>query len=98
MPNRVSKHVAKFRKLLATPYLSGFGAGNQRRGISGINKGTNDPGRGDLGCLQSGAGGTHMVTTKSPVELGVIAKAVELACHAPSLHNSQPWRWVVSKT
>jgi hypothetical protein len=39
-----------------------------------------------------------MVMTKSPVELGVIAKAVELACRAPSLHNSQPWRWVASKT
>ncbi|OBF93828.1 NAD(P)H nitroreductase [Mycobacterium sp. 852002-51163_SCH5372311] len=26
----------------------------------------------------------------------VIATAVELACHAPSLHNSQPWKWVAS--
>ena len=25
----------------------------------------------------------------------VIAAAVELACRAPSLHNSQPWHWVV---
>ncbi|MEM6108692.1 NAD(P)H nitroreductase [Mycobacterium sp. 050272] len=24
----------------------------------------------------------------------VIATAVELACHAPSLYNSQPWRWI----
>ena len=24
----------------------------------------------------------------------VIERAVELACRAPSLHNSQPWRWV----
>ncbi len=24
----------------------------------------------------------------------VITTAVELACHAPSLHNAQPWRWV----
>ncbi|WP_431239779.1 Acg family FMN-binding oxidoreductase [Mycolicibacterium aichiense] len=24
----------------------------------------------------------------------VIANAVELACRAPSVHNSQPWRWV----
>src|SRR5512135_1989137 len=24
----------------------------------------------------------------------VIRDAVALACHAPSLHNSQPWRWV----
>jgi hypothetical protein len=27
-----------------------------------------------------------------------ITTAVELACRAPSLHNSQPWRWVVSST
>lgn len=27
-------------------------------------------------------------------ESRVIREAVELACHAPSLHNSQPWRWV----
>jgi hypothetical protein len=24
----------------------------------------------------------------------LIREAVSLACHAPSLHNSQPWRWV----
>lgn len=24
----------------------------------------------------------------------VIRNAVTLACHAPSLHHSQPWRWV----
>lgn len=24
----------------------------------------------------------------------VITTAVELACHAPSLHNTQPWRWI----
>ncbi|MGB8389237.1 Acg family FMN-binding oxidoreductase [Mycobacterium sp.] len=28
------------------------------------------------------------------VDTEVIKKAVELACRAPSLHNSQPWRWV----
>lgn len=28
------------------------------------------------------------------VDLDVIKKVVELACRAPSLHNSQPWRWV----
>ena len=27
-----------------------------------------------------------------------ITMAVELACRAPSLHNSQPWRWVASST
>jgi len=31
-------------------------------------------------------------------DLGVIAAAIELACRAPSLHNSQPWRWVVCKS
>jgi hypothetical protein len=39
-----------------------------------------------------------MVMTKSTMDIGVIAKAVELACRAPSLHNSQPWRWVASRT
>jgi nitroreductase len=33
-----------------------------------------------------------MATTQLDVD--VIATAVELACRAPSLHNSQPWRWV----
>lgn len=28
-------------------------------------------------------------------DTSVITAAVELACHAPSLHNSQPWHWVV---
>ena len=36
-----------------------------------------------------------MVMTRTLVETAVITKAVDLACHAPSLHNSQPWRWVV---
>lgn len=33
--------------------------------------------------------------TRTLVENAVITNAVDLACHAPSLHNSQPWRWVV---
>ena len=28
----------------------------------------------------------------------VITTAIELACRAPSLHNSQPWRWVAGST
>jgi nitroreductase len=28
----------------------------------------------------------------------VVTTAVELACHAPSLHNSQPWKWVASNS
>lgn len=32
------------------------------------------------------------------VDLEVITSALELACRAPSLHNSQPWRWVVDST
>ena len=27
-------------------------------------------------------------------DFAVIQDAVQLACRAPSLHNSQPWRWV----
>jgi len=33
--------------------------------------------------------------TQATVDTQVIEKAVALACRAPSLHNSQPWRWVV---
>ncbi|CAM4085229.1 Putative NAD(P)H nitroreductase acg [Mycobacterium basiliense] len=32
--------------------------------------------------------------TQTTVDTAVIANAVGLACRAPSLHNSQPWRWV----
>ena len=39
-----------------------------------------------------------MVMTRTAVDIGVIAKAVEVACRAPSLHNSQPWRWLASST
>src|ERR1700761_4177750 len=28
------------------------------------------------------------------VQTEIIKDAVSLACQAPSLHNSQPWRWV----
>ena len=30
------------------------------------------------------------------VDTEVIKNAVQLACRAPSLHNSQPWHWVVA--
>jgi hypothetical protein len=36
--------------------------------------------------------------TQTMVDTGVITRAVELACRAPSLHNSQPWRWVADST
>jgi len=36
--------------------------------------------------------------TTTTVNIEVITKAVELACRAPSIHNSQPWRWVASST
>ena len=32
--------------------------------------------------------------TKTLIDPGVMASAVELACRAPSVHNSQPWHWV----
>ncbi|HET9566707.1 MAG TPA: hypothetical protein VFP27_19885 [Mycobacterium sp.] len=32
--------------------------------------------------------------TRTVPERKVILDAVTLACRAPSLHNSQPWRWV----
>ncbi|TPG32695.1 Acg family FMN-binding oxidoreductase [Mycolicibacterium hodleri] len=33
--------------------------------------------------------------TRTMANTEVITKAIRLACRAPSLHNSQPWRWVV---
>jgi len=36
--------------------------------------------------------------TQTMVDTGIITRALELACRAPSLHNSQPWRWVVGRT
>src|SRR5215218_10108881 len=42
--------------------------------------------------------GPVMRMTKTTADTELIAKAVELACRAPSLHNSQPWRWVVTGT
>jgi nitroreductase len=27
-----------------------------------------------------------------------VTRAIQLACRAPSLHNSQPWRWIVGET
>ena len=36
--------------------------------------------------------------TETAVDIGLIAKEVEVACRAPSLHNSQPWRWLASST
>jgi nitroreductase len=36
--------------------------------------------------------------TQMTTDTKVIATAIELACRAPSLHNSQPWQWVVSSS
>jgi nitroreductase len=36
--------------------------------------------------------------TQLTADTKVITTAVELACRAPSLHNSQPWQWVASGT
>ena len=31
------------------------------------------------------------------VEAGAVEDAVQMACRAPSLHNSQPWQWVFNR-
>ena len=36
----------------------------------------------------------QVVDTEMVPDSKVIRDAVKLACRAPSLHNSQPWRWV----
>lgn len=35
-------------------------------------------------------------TSPNPVRARIVEQAVHLACRAPSYHNSQPWRWVIS--
>lgn len=32
---------------------------------------------------------------KTMVHIDVIQTAIQLACRAPSLHNTQPWRWII---
>jgi nitroreductase len=39
-----------------------------------------------------------MMATTATVDTELITKAVQLACRAPSLHNSQPWAWIASST
>src|SRR5690242_2302528 len=41
--------------------------------------------------------GQSGVMPDTMVDTQVISDAVQLACRAPSLHNSQPWRWVASR-
>lgn len=33
--------------------------------------------------------------TRTQLDIRIVEDAVALACRAPSVHNSQPWRWVV---
>src|ERR1700692_2788359 len=33
--------------------------------------------------------------SQTRVRIDIIERAVALACRAPSVHNSQPWRWVL---
>ncbi len=35
--------------------------------------------------------------TRATANNEIVAKAIRLACRAPSLHNSQPWRWIVGE-
>jgi hypothetical protein len=35
--------------------------------------------------------------TSAAASTEIIARAIHLACRAPSLHNSQPWRWIVGE-
>jgi len=36
--------------------------------------------------------------TQTTADTSVVTTAVELACRAPSLHNSQPWQWLATPT
>ena len=37
---------------------------------------------------------TVQVTPPNAVSIEQVSAMVELACRAPSLHNSQPWKWI----
>jgi len=39
----------------------------------------------------------HPVPADDTISSAQLAATVELACRAPSLHNSQPWRWLFEK-
>jgi len=39
----------------------------------------------------------HPVLADDTISSAQLAATVELACRAPSLHNSQPWRWLFEK-
>jgi hypothetical protein len=39
----------------------------------------------------------RLIVPDRTVNTEVIKNAVQLACRAPSLHNSQPWRWAVDR-
>ena len=49
--------------------------------------------RGTMGDMQEPEVAIPAVTPKAEI----IEDAVILACRAPSLHNSQPWRWVAER-
>ena len=40
----------------------------------------------------------HTVTGHENINTAQLAAIVELSCRAPSLHNSQPWRWVFERS
>jgi len=44
--------------------------------------------------LKQDSGSGVLTMTKTVIDPGVMASVVELACRAPSVHNSQPWHWV----
>ena len=39
----------------------------------------------------------HPVPADDTISSAQLATTVDLACRAPSLHNSQPWRWLFEK-
>ena len=53
-----------------------------------------------LPALPAGAApaqtGGMATTSQAPRRVKIFEEAVHLACRAPSYHNSQPWRWVVT--
>jgi nitroreductase len=40
---------------------------------------------------------TQMITMTTHPDHGTVRAALDVACRAPSVHNTQPWRWVIAE-
>src|ERR1700739_1096227 len=67
-------------------------------GPNGAASGDQGPWHARQECLGSKMDRRRKPMIQTTADTAVITKAIQLACRAPSLHNSQPWRWIVHDT